>query len=292
MCPPRPPAEGTVSKGLQVGRGRAALHAGGPGGKVWLEGTFRGQAHLLPSAALLCPVPPVPVQRPYSCPLELRLRGGPRAAAQQSEGRERRRQDSHTDLPSPRRARGRPSPGLSLQPESATRTPRGDAAAPEGPQAAGPRANPLPPLRELERRAPRGCFPVAPLAPARARAAAAGAARRGGGRGEPEDRADPGARGAARGRGGPRGARAGGLAGTAPTFPEGHRGGGRPVGPARDSEAGRRPSGSPAARGRPGRARAGGNGTYLGKAGRVTAGGRNRGAAGGAASGAGPAEAA
>lgn len=77
-------------------------------------------------------------------------------------------------------------------------------------------------------------------------------------------------------------------AGTPPTFPEGHRGGALPAGPALHTEAGRRPSASPAARGRlrvPGAGRGRGKGTYLGKGRRVTGGGRNRGEAGSAAPG-------
>lgn len=189
--PPRPPAEGTVPvqepEGLQVGRGRAALHAGGPGGKVWLEGALRDQAHLLPSVCFPAPCPTGP--RAASLLLSIpphwnpRLRGGPRTSRRAEKGGGRTR--TQTCLPHPR-ARGRPSLRPSLQPECAAGTPRGDAAAPEGPQAAGPRANPLPPLRELERRAP-GSLP--------SRAARTGAGTCGGGRGGAQGRRARGARG-------------------------------------------------------------------------------------------------
>lgn len=279
---------------------RRSLQGAGRG-KVWPEGPFPGLAHLTSRlCAFLCTVPPVPTQSS----LFLSILPKKNLRLQESEGRKGRRQDLHTHPPSTpaRPPPSRPSPRLSLQPERAAGLPRGAAAAPKSPQAAGPRANLLRQPRELERRAPGARFQVARLArsPAaraahRRRAGAAGRAGAGSPRAVRTRGAARGASraglGAARARRGLRSARAGGLAGTAPTFPEGHRGGGRPAGPARDSEAGRRPSASPAARGRlraPGEG--GGKGTYLGKAGRVTAGGRNRGETGGAASGAGPAE--
>lgn len=141
---------------------RRSLQGAGRG-KVWPEGPFPGLAHLTSRlCAFLCTVPPVPTQSS----LFLSILPKKNLRLQESEGRKGRRQDLHTHPPSTpaRPPPSRPSPRLSLQPERAAGLPRGAAAAPKSPQAAGPRANLLRQPRELERRAPGARFQVARLA--------------------------------------------------------------------------------------------------------------------------------